>query len=178
MAAVQLLVPELETAQQAAADAARAVEGVRAEQVTVLAPAHISLGYPWRQPPAAATVASIAARLLPAAVGLGPIRAFPADPRGRHTLHVPVLDGGLLQDLATQLGWTGVITPHCSLVRSRVGASLDRARAAAAPFVPATVRLATVEVTAHTDGRWRRVLQWHGDGSAAGHGRAGDEPRS
>lgn len=162
-AAVQLLVPQLAAAQDAAVAAARSVPGIDGGQVAVLDPPHISLGYPWTRAPGTELVAHSAAQLLPVTVELGAVTAFPPDPRGRRTLHVPVLDGGMLQDLATQLGWEGVITPHCSLVRSRDPAALSRARAAAAPQVPVAVRLTTVEVTAYADGRWHQALRWDAD---------------
>lgn len=158
VAAVQLLVPALGAAQQAAADAAREAGD---EKITVLDPPHVSLGYPWQAPPTEAEVRAVGARHLPLTVGLGTLDVFGPDTQGRRTLHVPVLDGGVLQELATQLGWVGPVTPHCSLVRSDSEDALARAREAAVPLVPAVVTLTTIEVTMRTAGTWAQAVEWH-----------------
>jgi hypothetical protein len=145
---VQLLVPDAEDLQAAA----RAAAGPRA---VVLAPPHVSLGWPWRLAPPTAEVAGSGPVVLPL---LHP-RIHPAR-RDQVLVDVPVGDPGhaAVRSLAQRLGWSGPPpTAHLSLVRVRDAATAAAVAAAVRPLLPRSVVAGVVQVTARTAGRWTEV---------------------
>ncbi len=153
MSALQLLVPGAE----ALLDAVRGVDGA-----ALLAPAHVSLGYPWL--PSAEALAALddvraAAARVPAfdAELLGP-HAFAADPRGRVLVHVRLADEGPVRALAALLG-ADLRQVHLSVARVLPGGDVAQVRARLAPLLPRSVRVDELDVTVQRAGRWTPALR-------------------
>lgn len=127
----------------------------------LLEPAHVSLGYRWL--PAAQAWAELervraAAAGVPAfhAVLLGP-HAFPPDARGRVLVHARLADEGPVRALAALLG-ADLRAVHLSVARLLPGTDAERVAAAVAPLLPRSVRVAELEVTVQSAGRWQPAL--------------------
>ncbi len=146
--ALQLLVPGAGPL----LDAARDLPGV-----ALLEPPHVSLGYPWLPPEQALAAGDrlrAAAAAVPAfdAVLTGP-HVFAPDGRGRVLVHARLADEQPVHRLAALLG-ADLRTVHLSVARVLRAGDVDAVLAAVAPLLPRPVRVAELELTVRTDGRW------------------------
>lgn len=137
-------------------DAVRGLPGVG-----LLAPPHVSLGYPWASADAAAQrVADVAAAAgaEPAFDVLltGPHRYAP-DVRGRVLVHARVDDEGPFRRLAAALG-ADLRDVHLSLARVLPVGDVAAVEAALAPLLPLSARVDVLELTAQRDRRWEVLL--------------------
>jgi 2'-5' RNA ligase len=130
---------------------------------TVLDPGHISFGYPWLQPDVAGSVIDDVAEALaaaqPADVVLHGPQRFPADTRGRITVHLVPEPRAALEALAAIIADASghdidSFTPHCSLVRLAAGVDPSPLEALVRPRLPVQTRLDTVALQVRTDAGW------------------------
>ena len=141
-----------------------AVASLQLQGVGLLAPAHISLSWPWLSPPeAAAAVPSLAAQLAEVAVTevtlVGP-STFPPDRAGRRVVHLsPQPDGPLhtLRALACdgQAPSDHPYTPHLSVARVRPDADLESVQRTVALHAPLRARLSVVQLHVEYRSGWR-----------------------
>ncbi len=136
-------------------DAVRGLPGV-----SLLEPAHISLGYPWVEDAverveevraAAASVASGAVDLL------GP-ELFVQDVRRRTVVHATLSDDTVPRALAQALD-APLRTPHLSIARVRHHADAEQIAAVVAPYLPLRVRLTELELTVREHAGWVTLLR-------------------
>lgn len=147
--ALQLPVP-------AAAGLLDAVAGLPG--VGLLAPAHISLGYPWLSPDQAQRslplLAVVAGRQAPLDVTLAQLLVFEPDGRGRVVVAVrpePAMD---IVRLANRVG-AKVATPHLSVARVARGADSAGVLDVLAPMLPLSLWLTELELRTRVVGRWQ-----------------------
>ena len=150
--ALQLLVPGAAPL----LDAVRELPGA-----ALLAPPHVSLGYPWRGADRAeASLAEVraAAAAVPAfdAVLTGPY-AFAPDSRGRVLVHARLSPAEPVRALAAALG-ADLRDVHLSIARVLPEGSPDAVADAVAPLLPLLVRVEHLELTVQRSGRWSRAL--------------------
>ncbi|MCW2622337.1 MAG: 2-5 ligase family protein [Frankiales bacterium] len=155
--ALYLLVPAAEPL----LDAVRELPGV-----SLLEPAHISLGYPWldagqaleRLDEVRAVVAATAAW----EVELDGPERFDVDVRGRQVVYLRPADDRPFAALAEALGGR-LGRPHLSVARVLAGAGLpgvERVEAVLRPLLPLRTRIDHVEVTVRLGpSSWSTVLQ-------------------
>lgn len=137
----------------------RAAAAAAGPDATVLGPAHVSLGYPWRTVPDPDRVTATARRSPAMRTTLGAPARFPPDEHDQEVLYLPVGDPAPVRRLAGDLGWDGEdLLPHCSVVRARSSQPLDRAEEALRRLTPLPVVLDVVEIRVRVRGRWHVVL--------------------
>lgn len=144
LAALFLPVPEAEPLLDA-------VRGAPA--VSLLEPAHISLGYPWGRDPDVELVRRVAAAV-PAGDTLlvGP-ELFEQDVRRRTVVHALLSDSSVPRALAQALH-APLRTPHLSIARVGRHGDVPAVVDAIAHLLPLAVRLDTLELTVRTDTGW------------------------
>lgn len=149
--ALYLVVPDAEVL----LDAVRGLPGV-----SLLEPAHITLGYPWVGDPEARLdeVRSACADVPPATVVLEGPSLFEQDVRRRTVVYATVSDDAVPHELASRLA-APLRTPHLSIARVRRTGDVDQVIAAVAPLLPLTVRLDTVAVTRRDPTGWTTILR-------------------
>lgn len=154
LSALQLLVPGA----QPLLDAVRGLPGV-----SVLAPPHVSLGYPWV--PADEALARLAqVRAAAAAVPafdaeLPELLRFDPDARGRVLLHVRPVDEAPVRALAAALGGD-LRDVHLSVARVTTDGDPDAVAAAATPLLPLTARVRELQLTVRRAGTWPPGLRF------------------
>lgn len=137
-------------------DAVRGLPGA-----ALLAPPHVSLGYPWApadEAEGAAPRVRAAAAGVPAfdALLAGPHR-FAPDARGRVVVHARLADDAPVRALARALG-ADLRDVHLSIARVLPGGDVEAVLAAVAPLLPLAVRVDALELTVRRDRVWSRVL--------------------
>lgn len=144
----------------AAEPALRAVRELHDATIRLLAPAHVSLAYPWlpREEAVARLPAltEMLARRAPFPLRLDAVDTFPVRGR-RQVVHLRPEDPEPLRALAALLGGDPDATPHLSLARiTDDGRRAAAVRAAVLPLLPIATVVAEVEVRVRPeDGRWR-----------------------
>jgi hypothetical protein len=128
--------------------------------VTLLEPAHVSLGYPWVRD-AATRVGEVLTAASATAAGEIELRGpalFEQDVRRRTVVHAELSDDAVPRALAAALG-ASLRTAHLSIARvGRVG-DLEQVLAAVSHLLPLTVRLDVLELTVKTDEGWKTLLR-------------------
>lgn len=153
LSALQVPVP-------AAESALRAVRELDDDTIRLLAPAHVSLAYPWLPPEEALArlpaLAEVLARQAPFPLRFGAVDTFPVR-GGRQVVHLRPADPGPLRALAALLDGDPEATPHLSLARiTDDGRRAAAVRAAVRPLLPIETVVGAVEVRVRPeDGRWR-----------------------
>jgi hypothetical protein len=151
--ALYLLVPSAEVLLSAVRD----LPGV-----SLLEPAHVSLGYPWVSAAAVALrldeVRAVAAATPPIPVVLDGPHRFDVDVRGRQVVHLrPDSDEPFLS-LAAALG-APLRTPHLSVARVLASGSVASVEDVLRPLLPLRTTITQLEVTVRVaPGRWERAL--------------------
>ncbi len=153
VSSLQLLLPGADVL----LDAVRGLPGVG-----LLAPAHISLGYPWL---GAQEALAEVERVRAAAASVPPFRAeltgpyrFAPDGRGRVVVHVRPLDDAPVRVLGQALQ-ADLRDVHLSVARVLADGDLEAVEAAVRPLLPLRTEVRELELTVQSDGRWLSVLR-------------------
>ncbi|MCW2606332.1 MAG: hypothetical protein JWO60_1025 [Frankiales bacterium] len=146
VSSLQLLVPGAEPL----LDAVRGLPGVG-----LLEPAHVSLGYPWRQAEDADpdVVARAAALVPPFVLRFGRLGRFDPDQRGRVVLHAVPDDDRHVRILAAVVGGD-LHDTHLSVARVLPEGDIDDVAARVEHLLPLECRVEVLELTVQEGRRW------------------------